>query len=64
MIAKKSGNGEECGGSDIRSSVKVHMESDLYVWCVQKDEIVKTERKTFDQENKEVGKTVILRYIS
>ena len=43
--------------------MKVHMQSDLHVWCAEKDEIVKTERKTFDKENKEVGKTVILTYL-
>ena len=43
--------------------MKVHMESDLHVWCAKKNEIVKTERKTFDKENKEVGKTVILMYL-
>ena len=39
------------------------MEPDLCVWCVLKDKIVKTERKTFDQENKEVGKTMILTHL-
>ena len=64
MITKKSGKGEECRGCEIRSAVKAHMESDLHVRCEQKEEMVKTERKTFDQENKDVGKTVILTYIS
>ena len=43
--------------------MKVHMKSDLHVWSAEKDEIVKTERKTLDEENKEVGKTVILMYL-
>ena len=64
MIAKKSGEEEERRAFDIRRAVKVNMESDLHVRCEQKEEMVKTERKTFDQENKEVGKTVILTYIS
>ena len=63
MIAKKSGKGELCRPSDIRSAVKVHCESGLYIWCRQRDKMVKTERKTFEQENKEVGKTVILTYL-
>ena len=64
MIAKKTETGKERLVCDIRRAMKVHMESDIYIWCAEKDKIVKTERKTFDQENKEVGKTVILTYIS
>ena len=48
MIAKKTETGKEHIACDIRRAMKVHMESDLHVWCAVKDEIVKTERKIFD----------------
>ena len=39
------------------------MKSDIHVWCGEKDEILKTERTSFDKENKEVKRRVVLMYL-
>ena len=39
------------------------MKSDIHVWCGEKDKILKTERTSFDKENKEVKRRVVLMYL-
>ena len=63
VISELKEGGEPCPAYEIRKAMKKHSELGLHNWCVQRDVVVRKETKTFEEENKEVGKMVVLTYL-
>jgi hypothetical protein len=63
IIGKISEGGERRLAKDLRKTMSRHCEGSLHKWCVREGAKVKMATKSYEEENKEVGLTVIKTYL-
>jgi hypothetical protein len=63
VIGKTKEDGKPQVGGQLRRNMSRHCEGSLHRWCVREAAKMKKDTKTFEEENKEVGMTVMMTYL-
>jgi hypothetical protein len=63
MIGKLTESGEERPSWKVKAAMRDHCDGSLHIWCVRKADEVKTLSKSFEEENKEVGISVLMTFL-
>ena len=63
LISKLESDGSRRPNHRLKQMVKQHSDCDLHKWCVIKSKEVKSAQMSFEEENREAGKVVILSYL-